>query len=759
MLRFDSLRRVFGLFCLATLLAGAAGESPTVTPSPSVRAPVTVETLRKQRASLAQQIERLSASAKDKVGDAAAEEQLTLARALDALYAQHLGRLEQRRQLEAQVADAERTLKQLDKFEPDEPKPYSFLLLENLRDQLAAEEDREEAIDADTKSAKQQLSTSHKALDEQAAATKPAKQQAPAASPSADVAQLAGAIARQRIAVKQTEVEIEELRSTLCTSKQKQLKQKIDVVKKDVKFSEHDLERSLARVAADEAELKRQRRTVERTLEALNDQHLATKADETKPSVGQASSDEQAESHRAAAEAYQSQIVLLDQQIASLADLRKLWKRRFELASAKPDGERLARWLDEADEFRDELKDRVRSLENRRDQARQTRAITAVAPTAADGKGEPASPRVTAVMGLRDLADAQLAQIEQQQRGLERFRDDLKDKLKNTPGNWAAAAKRFFTSILDFEVGGGDDEDGVTIGRLVVLLAYIVAGMMLAYLLSKLVARRFLPRLGVHRGTAVAVKSIVFYSLCVFFGILAFKLLNIPLAAFAFLGGAAAIAIGFGSQDIMNNFMSGIILLTEQPIRVGDVVELSGVQGIVSHIGLRSTRLRTDSNHELIIPNKTLLDEQVTNLTLSDNIVQTHVTATIEWKMKAEDARWQILSAVFAHPLVIKSPRPVALLTEFDPYYGTLAFDIYFSVQLTSFMQLSIVESEVLESISSIFPSADAKAAIEGTDKKEDDGEKSDTPAAPVNGINGQDLKKLAGAAMMRQLKRLRVPE
>lgn len=77
MLRFDSLRRVFGLFCLATLLAGAAGESPTVTPSPSVRAPVTVETLRKQRASLAQQIERLSASAKDKVGDAAAEEQST----------------------------------------------------------------------------------------------------------------------------------------------------------------------------------------------------------------------------------------------------------------------------------------------------------------------------------------------------------------------------------------------------------------------------------------------------------------------------------------------------------------------------------------------------------------------------------------------------------------------------------------------------------------------------------------------------------
>ena len=91
-----------------------------------------------------------------------------------------------------------------------------------------------------------------------------------------------------------------------------------------------------------------------------------------------------------------------------------------------------------------------------------------------------------------------------------------------------------------------------------------------------------------HRGRIDAIHSIFFYTLCFLFGVAAFRVLDVPLAAFAFLGGAAAIAIGFGSQDIMNNFMSGIILLAEQPIRVGDVVTLDGVTGVVMHIGLRA---------------------------------------------------------------------------------------------------------------------------------------------------------------------------
>jgi small-conductance mechanosensitive channel len=269
-------------------------------------------------------------------------------------------------------------------------------------------------------------------------------------------------------------------------------------------------------------------------------------------------------------------------------------------------------------------------------------------------------------------------------------------------------------SVLNYKLTS--DKQSITVGRLLVLVASVVIGMILAYYLSRFLGRRVLPLLGLNRGASSALKSIAFYSLCLIFGVVAFQLLHIPLAAFAFLGGAAAIAVGFGSQDIMNNFMSGIILLSEQPIRVGDVVELSGVQGEVLHIGLRSTRLRTKTNHELIVPNKSLLDEQVTNLTLTDNFVQVFVAVTVDGSVQVQQAKRQMLHIAFFHPLVLKSPRPVVLLKEYDSFYGCMTFEIHFSLQQDNGMKCAMVQSDILEAISELF-----KAKKEDSDAADSD--------------------------------------
>ncbi len=203
----------------------------------------------------------------------------------------------------------------------------------------------------------------------------------------------------------------------------------------------------------------------------------------------------------------------------------------------------------------------------------------------------------------------------------------------------------------------------------------------------------------------MAIRSIVFYFLCLAFGIFAFKALHVPLAAFAFIGGAAAIAIGFGSQDIMNNFMSGLILLTEQPIRVDDVIELSTVEGVVTHIGMRSTlHAHAMANHELIVPNKSLLDEQVTNYTLSDNVVRRMVTMTVDRSVPIEEARQKMMAVAVAHPLVLQKPPPVVLVKDIDNYYGAVAFEVYFAVNLKSFMECAMVQSAILEEIGRQFP-------------------------------------------------------
>ena len=228
-------------------------------------------------------------------------------------------------------------------------------------------------------------------------------------------------------------------------------------------------------------------------------------------------------------------------------------------------------------------------------------------------------------------------------------------------------------SIWNWEVLSDEKEQGVTLGKLVILLSYILAGLFLAYAASWLVGSRLLHRLGWHRGKAAALKSILFYALCLFFGAVAFRVLRVPLGAFAFLGGAAAIAVGFGSQDILNNFMSGIILLTEQPIRVGDVIELGGEQGKVTYIGLRSTRLLTEANHELIVANKMLLDEQVKNLTLSDQFVQTTILIDVDRNLPVAETKRKMLELTFSHPMVIKTNRPVVLLKEVDGYCAALS--------------------------------------------------------------------------------------
>jgi small-conductance mechanosensitive channel len=296
-----------------------------------------------------------------------------------------------------------------------------------------------------------------------------------------------------------------------------------------------------------------------------------------------------------------------------------------------------------------------------------------------------------------------------------------------------------------------DEDHPVTVGTLLVLLLYVIAGGIAAYGVTRVLSRYILPRLGLQRGTVAAIRSILFYTLCAMFGVVSFQLLHVPMAAFAFLGGAAAIAVGFGSQDIMNNFMSGLILLTEQPIRAGDIVDIGGTQGVVLHIGLRSTRLRTEYDHELIVPNKALIDEQVTNFTLSDNLVRLSVAATLDRDLDIERAKWEMLEIAFSNPMIIKSPRPVVFLKEVDTYW--LVFEVHFWVQYSSFIKSSLVQSEILEAIGARFPPQEEK------DDKDDQDKPAGGPTPPEASSSTAALasiQKMGKAAVAKEVRRMK---
>ena len=132
-------------------------------------------------------------------------------------------------------------------------------------------------------------------------------------------------------------------------------------------------------------------------------------------------------------------------------------------------------------------------------------------------------------------------------------------------------------------------------------------------MISRWVAAKLLSRLGLNRSAVSPVQSLTFYALLATFTMVSLNVLNVPLTVFSFLGGALAIGAGFGSQNIVNNFISGMILLVERPIRVGDVIQIDSLIGSVTQIGARSTKINTVANHEIIVPNSKLLETSVIN--------------------------------------------------------------------------------------------------------------------------------------------------
>ena len=162
------------------------------------------------------------------------------------------------------------------------------------------------------------------------------------------------------------------------------------------------------------------------------------------------------------------------------------------------------------------------------------------------------------------------------------------------------------------------EREPITPGKIVSAIAIFLIGYALARVSSRLLGKRVFPRLRLESGAAHAFQALTFYFLLLVAFLTALRMVQIPLTAFAVLGGALAIGVGFGSQTVVNNFISGLILLAERPIRLGDLIEVEAVYGTVERIGLRSTRVRTGDNVHIIVPNAAFLESKVVNWTHMD---------------------------------------------------------------------------------------------------------------------------------------------
>lgn len=186
--------------------------------------------------------------------------------------------------------------------------------------------------------------------------------------------------------------------------------------------------------------------------------------------------------------------------------------------------------------------------------------------------------------------------------------------------------------------------------------------------------------------------------------LLILTLLRVPLGAFAFISGAIAIGVGFGAQNIINNFISGWILMWERPIRIGDFLEIGDTKGTVETINTRSTRIRRIDGVHMLIPNSHLLENMVVNWTLIDKKIRCVVRVGVAYGSPVRKVEELIMRAVDDHPDIMDDPAPRVFFEDFGD--SALIFDSYFWIDAEGDRDLRKVRSDIRFKIDELFNEA-----------------------------------------------------
>jgi len=690
----------------------APGATPTVTQSDEISA---------KRAALAGEVEELrgrQTAAPDDLAKA-----LELLQRIDLLYGQQSAALQQQAELTAAKSAAEQELKTLRAKGLAEPPPYSFLSLDGLQDEIDREVARLETLAAAVSAATEALEQAKSLSDERESARRRAKEKLETNTDPSAVLSLETALRRRElesraagelVRVRELELDNETLARDGHELRVTFVREKAQRFAEHVRFTRAELQDQLAKLDREEAELNRSLETAKFELEAAGKRWLkARQRHDLSPNPSRALIEE-VEARRAAQQRRQDEVAILGQRLQHVVELKQVWTRRFQIATRETTRAELAGWDQEMQQALDQLQREARLQQTRLGELEKQQLSLNEESTAAIASAPDAA------RWLRDQQEQLAARAQLYGGSLESLDQVRRLHLKLVQELTARAATRPLSERLSvvwqrlqaiwaYELTAVEDRP-ITVGKLVTGLALLALGILVSGFLSRQLGERLLPRFGLETGAALALESLAYYVLVLAMGLFALHVVNVPLTAFTILGGAVAIGIGFGSQNIVNNFISGLILLFERPIKVGDLIELDGTNGIVERIGPRSTRVRSGSNTHIIVPNSALLEKSVVNWTLSDDQVRTCVGMGVAYGSSTRAVERLIRRAVDEHPKILRTPEPIILFSEFGS--DALIFEAHFWVRIRSLMDRKVIESDLRYRIDDLFREANITIAF-----------------------------------------------
>jgi small-conductance mechanosensitive channel len=628
-------------------ISGTAATAKTASDAPSNPAPAT-----DKRTENAEQL-RLAQRKLEEAGssDTAAAQQVAHYQSVLAVLAQQEVVDQQIKDLEAQKLELEKQLNTPLAEENQDGDDHSFVKLDRLKDELAAEKARASLADDRLAAAKAALEKAQRSADEAEVKRRQSQEafevgkDAPNASELAGAAELArqaAILAAETVALRKREVErekhVQEVKRLLVRICQEDVARLTALVI----FTEADLQEQLAQIKKKEDSAYRSLARAQNSLHDVNTQVQQAQRQieaETRdrPEAGEWLA-EKLEAHRRQREKRIDEIDSLTQRLGRLAQLRVAWNRRFQIAAAnsatepRTSGESLAwtqlkEWQLETHAVLDELAAELRtqifimrslrssltSITKKADAAKESASKEGNAKAGEESVLPWIEMQRSQVEAMLRTHESNLVMIETSRRVHEKLLEELgQGVLTLTPKNLALGAWDQVLQIWKLEIASIDDQS-IYVGKVVQCLVVFIAGWMAARLLAAVFANRFLKRFRLSKDATAAVRTLAFYLFMAIVTLAALKTIRVPLTAFTMLGGALAIGIGFGSQALVNNFIGGLIMLAERPVRLGERIIFGNFDGVVEDVGFRCTKLRTASDHLITIPNSTLVNDSIEN--------------------------------------------------------------------------------------------------------------------------------------------------
>jgi small-conductance mechanosensitive channel len=206
---------------------------------------------------------------------------------------------------------------------------------------------------------------------------------------------------------------------------------------------------------------------------------------------------------------------------------------------------------------------------------------------------------------------------------------------------------------------------------ILISIAFLAGFVIVSRLLAAFLRSRFLPGLGVDQTVAGSLATLARYGMVVLGIFVALNSLGFDLSTLKIVLGALGVGIGFGLQNIVNNFVSGLIILIERKVKQADIITVAGTDGRVIDIGLRSSVIRTRAGHEIIVPNSDLVTSQVTNFSYHDRLIRVDIPVGVSYAADPNQVRELLLEAVKEDDRVLSQPAPDVLFRQ----YGESSID------------------------------------------------------------------------------------